>query len=52
MPAVVFVLGFAYNWKTGGYDYLEYMSRPEAFEKTKHLSDEYKDFIDYMSNFN
>ncbi len=50
MPAVVFVLGFAYNWKTGGYDYLEYMSRPEAFEKTKHLSDEYKDFIDYMSN--
>lgn len=26
------------------------MNRPEAFDKTKHLNDEYKDFIDYMSN--
>lgn len=49
-PAVVFSLGFEYNWKIGGYDFLEYMSRPEAFDKTKHLKDEYKDFIDYMSN--
>ena len=26
------------------------MQRPEAFKKTNHLRDEYKDFIDYMSN--
>ena len=49
-PAVVFSLGFTYNWAIGGYDFLEYMDRPEAFDKTKHLEDEYKDFIDYMSN--
>ena len=49
-PAVVFSLGFEYDWKIGGYDYLEYMSRPEAFKKEYHLVDEYKDFVDYMSN--
>ena len=49
-PAVVFSLGFTYNWAIGGYDFLEYMDRPEAFDKTNHLNDEYKDFIDYMSN--
>lgn len=50
VPAVVFSLGFEYDWQIGGYDYLEYMSRPEAFDKTLHLQDEYKDFLDYMSN--
>ena len=49
-PAVVFSLGFTYDWAIGGYDFLEYMDRPEAFDKTRHLNDEYKDFIDYMSN--
>ena len=49
-PAVVFSLGFTYDWAIGGYDLLEYMDRPEAFDKTRHLNDEYKDFIDYMSN--
>ena len=49
-PAVVFSLGFTYDWAIGGYDFLEYMDRPEAFDKTNHLNDEYKDFIDYMSN--
>ena len=44
-PAVVFSLGFEYDWKIGGYDYLEYMSRPEAFKIGYHLKDEYKDFI-------
>ena len=49
-PAVVFSLGFTFDWAIGGYDFLEYMDRPEAFDKTRHLNDEYKDFIDYMSN--
>jgi TPR repeat protein len=49
-PAVIFSLGFTYDWAIGGYDFLEYMDRPEAFDKTRHLNDEYKDFIDYMSN--
>ncbi|MCB7526250.1 relaxase MobL [Ruminococcus sp. TM463] len=49
-PAVVFSLGFTYDWAIGGFDFLEYMDRPEAFDKTRHLNDEYKDFIDYMSN--
>ena len=49
-PAVIFQANFEYKWHIGGYDYLEYMNRPEAFDKTKHLRDEYKDFIDYMQN--
>lgn len=36
-PAVVFSLGFTYDWAIGGYDFLEYMDRPEAFDKTRHL---------------
>ena len=35
-PAVVFSLGFTYDWAIGGYDFLEYMDRPEAFDKTRH----------------
>ena len=49
-PAIIFQANFEYEWHIGGYDFLEYMNRPEAFEKTSHLRDEYKDFIDYMSN--
>ena len=49
-PAIIFKMSFSYNWHIGGYDFLEYMNRPEAFERTNHLRDEYKDFIDYMSN--
>ena len=49
-PAIIFKMSFNYNWHIGGYDFLEYMNRPEAFNKTAHLRDEYKDFIDYMSN--
>ena len=59
-PAVVFSLGFVYNWKIGGYDFMEYMSRPEAFCADRHIGDEeydpkntFKgsgDFLTYMSN--
>lgn len=58
-PAVVFSLGFVYDWKIGGYDFMEYMSRPEAFCADNHIGDdEYdpknsfkgSDFLTYMSN--
>ena len=57
-PSIVFSLGFEYNWQIGGYDYLEYMERPEAFNPAYHLNDEYNpknrykggDFLTYMSN--
>ncbi len=57
-PSIVFSLGFEYNWQIGGYDYLEYMERPEAFNPAYHLNDEYNpknrykggDFLSYMSN--
>lgn len=58
-PAVVFSLGFVYDWKIGGYDFMEYMSRPEAFCKDNHIGDEEydpknsfkgSDFLTYMSN--
>ena len=58
-PAVVFSLGFVYDWKIGGYDFMEYMSRPEAFCVDNHIGDdEYdpknsfkgSDFLTYMSN--
>lgn len=58
-PAVVFSLGFVYDWKIGGYDFMEYMSRPEAFCADNHIGDEEydpknsfkgSDFLTYMSN--
>lgn len=58
-PAVVFSLGFVYDWKIGGYDFMEYMTRPEAFCADNHIGDdEYNpknsfsgsDFLTYMSN--
>lgn len=58
-PAVVFSLGFVYEWKIGGYDFMEYMSRPEAFCSDNHIDDEEynpktsfkgSDFLTYMSN--
>ncbi len=50
-PGVVFTIKFIYQWKVGGFDYLKYMSRPEAFHKLKHEHDEeFKDYMQYMSN--
>ncbi len=50
-PGVVFTMKFIYQWKVGGFDYLKYMSRPEAFQKLKHEHDEeFKDYMQYMSN--
>ncbi|WP_124098199.1 relaxase MobL [Ruminococcus sp. Marseille-P6503] len=57
-PGIIFSLGFEYNWKIGGYDFLEYMERPEAFNPIYHLNDEFNpqnrykggDFLTYMSN--
>jgi len=50
-PGVVFAMKFIYKWKIGGYDYLKYMNRPEAFKLIKHQhEDEYKDFYKYMGN--
>lgn len=50
-PGVIFTMKFIYKWKIGGYDYLKYMSRPEAFQKLKHEHDEeFKDYMQYMSN--
>ncbi len=57
-PGIIFSLGFEYDWQIGGYDFLEYMERPEAFNPMYHLEDEFNpqnrykggDFLTYMSN--
>ena len=57
-PGIIFSLGFEYDWKIGGYDFLEYMERPEAFNPMYHLNDEFNpknktkggDFLTYMSS--
>ena len=53
-PAVVFSLGFCFDWHIGKGDFYDYLERPEAFKKEIHqMDDEYrvtKDYMDYMKN--
>ena len=53
-PAVIFSLGFCFDWYIGKGDFYSYMKRPEAFDKNIHAMDaEYNstsDFFDYMEN--
>ena len=53
-PAVVFSLGFCFDWHIGNGDFYDYLERPEAFKKEIHqMDDEYrvtKDYMDYMKN--
>ncbi len=51
-PGIIFSMEFfqADKYMVGGYDFLEYMQRPEAFDLQKHTDDEFKDFFDYMKN--
>ena len=53
-PAVVFSLGFCFDWHIGNGDFYDYLERPEAFKKDIHqMDDEYrvtKDYMDYMKN--
>lgn len=53
-PAVVFSLGFCFDWHIGTGDFYDYLERPEAFKKDIHqMDDEYrvtKDYMDYMKN--
>lgn len=55
MAAVIFKNAFKYDWHIANgdeYDFLGYMTRPEAFvpEKHKQKSSEYYDYMEYMRN--
>ena len=52
MPAVVFKLKFVYKWHIGERDFIDYMTRPGAFDPKVHSkkTDSYYDYIEYMRN--
>lgn len=58
MAAVIFKNAFRYDWHIASgidgdeYDFLGYMTRPEAFSKEKHSDkkSEYYDYLEYMRN--
>lgn len=53
VPKVIFKNNFVYQWHIGEFDMIDYMERPQAFQKSESLlnmdSEDY-DFIQYMEN--